>query len=156
MVSGNVSPTTAQPQPITTTTSTAQRHHHHPNCTIVTAQQHQSNFHPPLQAHHSSHHHPHQPQPPPQPPSSSSIDHDMMAIRDNDSLDLYFMSPDAFRAAEAIEFIAEHLRNEDQYIQVGFLKKKKIFFLKFIFLSSYTDITTTTITHIYLKQTKNN
>ncbi|XP_075587845.1 nicotinic acetylcholine receptor beta1 isoform X1 [Dermatophagoides farinae] len=118
MVSGNVSPTTAQPQPITTTTSTAQRHHHHPNCTIVTAQQHQSNFHPPLQAHHSSHHHPHQPQPPPQPPSSSSIDHDMMAIRDNDSLDLYFMSPDAFRAAEAIEFIAEHLRNEDQYIQI--------------------------------------
>ncbi|KAH7643696.1 acetylcholine receptor subunit beta-like 1 [Dermatophagoides farinae] len=118
MVSGNVSPTTAQPQPITTTTSTAQRHHHHPNCTIVTAQQHQSNFHPPLQPHHSSHHHPHQPQPPPPPPSSSSIDHDMMAIRDNDSLDLYFMSPDAYRAAEAIEFIAEHLRNEDQYIQI--------------------------------------
>lgn len=45
------------------------------------------------------------------------IDRDI-AIRDNDSLDLYFMSPDAYRAAEAIEFIAEHLRNEDQYIQV--------------------------------------
>lgn len=29
------------------------------------------------------------------------------------------MSPDAYRAAEAIEFIAEHLRNEDQYIQVS-------------------------------------
>lgn len=40
-------------------------------------------------------------------------------IRDNDSLDLYFMSPDAYRAAEAIDFISEHLRNEDQYIQVS-------------------------------------
>lgn len=48
---------------------------------------------------------------------NGSMDRDL-APRDNDSLDLYFMSPDAYRAAEAIEFITEHLRNEDQYIQV--------------------------------------
>ncbi|KAJ6219373.1 hypothetical protein RDWZM_005185 [Blomia tropicalis] len=58
--------------------------------------------------------------PPPPPPIAStnlsSIDRDI-TIRDNDSLDLYFMSPDAYRAAEAIDFIAEHLRNEDQYLQ---------------------------------------
>lgn len=59
--------------------------------------------------------------PPPPPPIAStnlsSIDRDI-SIRDNDSLDLYFMSPDAYRAAEAIDFIAEHLRNEDQYLQI--------------------------------------
>lgn len=49
---------------------------------------------------------------------NASLDRDL-APRDNDSLDLYFMSPDAYRAAEAIEFITEHLRNEDQYIQVS-------------------------------------
>ena len=47
-----------------------------------------------------------------------------MTIRDNDSLDLYFMSPDAYRAAEAIEFIAEHLKNEDKYIQVNKTNKQ--------------------------------
>ncbi|KAH9394411.1 Acetylcholine receptor subunit beta-like 1, partial [Tyrophagus putrescentiae] len=47
----------------------------------------------------------------------ASVDREM-ALRDNDSLDLYFMSPDAYRAAEAIEFIAEHLRIEDRYIQL--------------------------------------
>ena len=50
----------------------------------------------------------------------ASVDREM-ALRDNDSLDLYFMSPDAYRAAEAIEFIAEHLRIEDRYIQVSCL-----------------------------------
>lgn len=49
----------------------------------------------------------------------ASVDREMV-MRDNDSLDLYFMSPDAYRAAEAIEFIAEHLRIEDRYIQVSF------------------------------------
>ena len=111
VISGNISPTTVQQQPpsLSTTTSTAQRHH--PNCTI-SAVHNQSNFHnqpPLLQPHHHHHHN-----------QTSSMDQDMMAIRDNDSLDLYFMSPDAYRAAEAIEFIAEHLRNEDQYIQVSF------------------------------------
>jgi len=29
------------------------------------------------------------------------------------------LTPEAFRATEAVEFIAEHLRNEDEYIQVS-------------------------------------
>ena len=29
-----------------------------------------------------------------------------------------FLSPEAFRATQAVEFIAEHLRNEDEYVQV--------------------------------------
>ena len=29
-----------------------------------------------------------------------------------------FLSPEAFRASQAVEFIAEHLRNEDEYVQV--------------------------------------
>ena len=28
------------------------------------------------------------------------------------------MTPEAYKATEAVEFIAEHLRNEDEYIQV--------------------------------------
>lgn len=69
---------------------------HHPNCTIAAAQA--------AAAAAAA--------------NVASIERDIV-IRDNDSLDLYFMSPDAYRAAEAIEFIAEHLRNEDQYIQVS-------------------------------------
>ncbi|OTF75180.1 hypothetical protein BLA29_012759, partial [Euroglyphus maynei] len=114
VISGNVSPTIAQ-QTTNTTSTSAQRHH--PNCTIS---HNQSNFHPQqplLQPHH--HYQPHHPHPHPhhQQQQQTSMEQDMMAIRDNDSVDLYFMSPDAYRAAEAIEFIAEHLRNEDQYIQ---------------------------------------
>lgn len=75
--------------------------------------------------------------PPPPPPIAStnlsSIDRDI-TIRDNDSLDLYFMSPDAYRAAEAIDFIAEHLRNEDQYLQVSpFFELTNLTKKKFIF-----------------------
>jgi len=29
-----------------------------------------------------------------------------------------FLSPEAYRASQAVEFIAEHLRNEDEYVQV--------------------------------------
>uniref|UniRef100_A0AAN0LHC3 Nicotinic acetylcholine receptor n=1 Tax=Polyphagotarsonemus latus TaxID=1204166 RepID=A0AAN0LHC3_9ACAR len=36
----------------------------------------------------------------------------------NNSSDSFYLSPAAFKATEAIEFIAEHLRNEDQYIQI--------------------------------------
>lgn len=38
--------------------------------------------------------------------------------RDSDSTDVLYLSPEAYRATEAIEFIAEHLRCEDEYIQV--------------------------------------
>ena len=37
-----------------------------------------------------------------------------------------FLSPEAFRATQAVEFIAEHLRNEDEYVQVRGLLLKYI------------------------------
>lgn len=38
--------------------------------------------------------------------------------RESESSDSLILSPEASKATEAVEFIAEHLRNEDQYIQV--------------------------------------
>ncbi|KAL7640430.1 UNVERIFIED_CONTAM: hypothetical protein RMT77_008705 [Armadillidium vulgare] len=38
--------------------------------------------------------------------------------RESDGSDSLFMTPEAYKATEAVEFIAEHLRNEDEYIQV--------------------------------------
>jgi len=43
------------------------------------------------------------------------------ARRESESSDSLLLSPEASKATEAVEFIAEHLRNEDQYIQVSFL-----------------------------------
>ena len=40
--------------------------------------------------------------------------------RDSDLSDA-FLSPEAYRATQAVEFIAEHLRNEDEYVQVQYL-----------------------------------
>eukprot|EP00093_Oithona_nana_P003052 03052.XXX_31747_50955_1 [CDS] Oithona nana genome sequencing. len=37
--------------------------------------------------------------------------------RDSDLSDA-FLSPEAYRATQAVEFIAEHLRNEDEYVQI--------------------------------------
>lgn len=65
-------------------------HGHHPNCTIAAQQ----------------------------PQRKASLDRDRDALRDNESIDMLFLTPEAYRAAEAIEFIAEHLRSEDEYIQV--------------------------------------
>lgn len=39
--------------------------------------------------------------------------------RGSESSDSVLLSPEATKATEAVEFIAEHLRNEDLYIQVG-------------------------------------
>lgn len=41
----------------------------------------------------------------------------LMGRRDSDVSDA-FLSPEAYRATQAVEFIAEHLRNEDEYVQV--------------------------------------
>ncbi|CAG0921368.1 unnamed protein product [Notodromas monacha] len=49
------------------------------------------------------------PFPPPPPP---------LGRADSDSSDSLFMTPEAYKATEAVEFIAEHLRNEDEYIQI--------------------------------------
>lgn len=38
--------------------------------------------------------------------------------RESESSDSLMLSPEAYKATEAVEFIAEHLRNEDEYIQV--------------------------------------
>ena len=40
-------------------------------------------------------------------------------MKDDESIDALFLTPEAYRATEAIEFIAEHLRSEDEYIQVS-------------------------------------
>lgn len=37
---------------------------------------------------------------------------------EDDSVDTLYLTPEAYRATEAIEFIAGHLRSEDEYIQV--------------------------------------
>lgn len=42
-----------------------------------------------------------------------------MPRRESESSDSFFITPEAYKATEAVEFIAEHLRNEDEYIQVG-------------------------------------
>ncbi|GIY92187.1 acetylcholine receptor subunit beta-like 1 [Caerostris extrusa] len=39
-------------------------------------------------------------------------------LRDIEGAETLYLTPEAFRATEAIEFIAEHLRSEDEYIQV--------------------------------------
>lgn len=48
--------------------------------------------------------------------------------RESESSDSLLLSPEASKATEAVEFIAEHLRNEDQYIQVSFLAHYYVFF----------------------------
>jgi hypothetical protein len=70
-------------------------------------------------SHHSCHSYSgmgHQGHPPPSMPVGGGR-------RDSDLSDA-FLSPEAYRATQAVEFIAEHLRNEDEYVQVGptFLK----------------------------------
>lgn len=47
--------------------------------------------------------------------------------RESESSDSILLSPEASKATEAVEFIAEHLRNEDLYIQVGY---RKFYFLQ--------------------------
>ncbi|XP_076070042.1 nicotinic acetylcholine receptor beta1 isoform X2 [Oratosquilla oratoria] len=41
-----------------------------------------------------------------------------MPRRESESSDSFFMTDEAMKATEAVEFIAEHLRNEDEYIQI--------------------------------------
>ena len=51
--------------------------------------------------------------------SLDRLERDRDVLRDNESIDMLYLTPEAYRAAEAIEFIAEHLRSEDEYIQVS-------------------------------------
>lgn len=45
--------------------------------------------------------------------------------RESESSDSILLSPEASKATEAVEFIAEHLRNEDLYIQVRRAKRQR-------------------------------
>lgn len=60
---------------------------------------------PPPPHHHHHHHH------------GGSAGGMLGGRRDSDASDA-FLSPEAYRATQAVEFIAEHLRNEDEYVQV--------------------------------------
>ena len=55
--------------------------------------------------------------PPPPPPPPPNLNH-VGGRRDSDEVSDAFLSPEAYRATQAVEFIAEHLRNEDEYVQV--------------------------------------
>lgn len=61
--------------------------------------------------------------------------------RESESSDSILLSPEASKATEAVEFIAEHLRNEDLYIQVRknvlIVRKISTYFLSLQFLSIF-------------------
>ena len=42
-------------------------------------------------------------------------------VRELDTSDALLLTPEAYKATEAVEFIAKHLRNEDEYTQVNML-----------------------------------
>ncbi len=48
--------------------------------------------------------------------------------RESESSDSLLLSPEASKATEAVEFIAEHVRNEDQYIQVRKLFQRQVIY----------------------------
>ncbi|XP_013789916.2 acetylcholine receptor subunit beta-like 1 [Limulus polyphemus] len=39
-------------------------------------------------------------------------------LKESETTDMLFLTPEAYRATEAVEFIAEHLRSEDEYVQI--------------------------------------
>ena len=54
--------------------------------------------------------------------SQSFEDHSPVRERRHSDVSDIFLSPEAYKATQAVEFIAEHLRNEDEYVQVRALK----------------------------------
>ena len=50
--------------------------------------------------------------------SQSFEDHSPVRERRTSDVSDIFLSPEAYKATQAVEFIAEHLRNEDEYVQV--------------------------------------
>ena len=62
--------------------------------------------------------------------SQSFEDHSPIADRRNSDVSDIFLSPEAYKATQAVEFIAEHLRNEDEYVQV----RERDWFLMFMSL----------------------
>ena len=58
--------------------------------------------------------------------SQSFEDHSPVRERRHSDVSDIFLSPEAYKATQAVEFIAEHLRNEDEYVQVRNNLKSKI------------------------------
>lgn len=50
--------------------------------------------------------------------SQSFEDHSPVRERRGSDVSDIFLSPEAYKATQAVEFIAEHLRNEDEYVQI--------------------------------------
>jgi len=50
--------------------------------------------------------------------SQSFDDHSPVRERRGSDVSDIFLSPEAYKATQAVEFIAEHLRNEDEYVQI--------------------------------------
>jgi len=50
--------------------------------------------------------------------SQSFEDHSPVRERRSSDVSDIFLSPEAYKATQAVEFIAEHLRNEDEYVQI--------------------------------------
>lgn len=50
--------------------------------------------------------------------SQSFEDHSPVRERKTSDVSDIFLSPEAYKATQAVEFIAEHLRNEDEYVQI--------------------------------------
>lgn len=89
---------------------------HHPSCKLNQSRQgsfeeedddDQSPLHHDMS--HGSHHH----GMPPMGPGGG-----MAGIRRDSDMSDMFLTPEAYRATQAVEFIAEHLRNEDEHVQV--------------------------------------
>lgn len=57
-----------------------------------------------------------------------------------DGIDLLCLTPEAYKATEAIEFIAEHLRSEDEYIQVEYHFSSFFFCLIHAFRAQFISI----------------
>ena len=60
--------------------------------------------------------------------SQSFEDHSPVRERRHSDVSDIFLSPEAYKATQAVEFIAEHLRNEDEYVQVRELAERSLIY----------------------------
>lgn len=67
--------------------------------------------------------------------------------RESESSDSILLSPEASKATEAVEFIAEHLRNEDLYIQVRSIFKLPFFHSKSVWPTIHHFLTGSAISN---------
>ena len=60
--------------------------------------------------------------------SQSFEDHSPVRERRHSDVSDIFLSPEAYKATQAVEFIAEHLRNEDEYVQVREIAERSLIY----------------------------